>query len=452
MSPKRDDISSVRQFQSETDAIREAPEPFVLRVTVLLLVGMFVGLIGLTFLTRMDRVVSSAAGKIVPTQPVNVYQALDPSIIKTFNVREGELVKEGQLLVTLDPTFAAADVRQYRLQVANLDAQIARDEAELAGKPLVFPDNVDADARGYQKLQQALHEQIMAQYKAQIESFDAKIKTTQATIAKYEGDASRYGEREQIAKQVEGIRVDLEAKGAGSLLNRLSTQDQRLEMLRFQEFSRNSLTEARQNLTSIQSDREAFIQQWSTNLSQELVKARGDRDAASAALEKALKHQELVRLTASEPSIVLTVAKLSPGSVLKEGDTLYTLMPVNAPLEAEIHIASRDVAFVRPGDRCTSKLDAFNFAEHGTAVGRIRWISEGAFVTDDNGQPLPNSDAYYKARCDIDTAGLVNLPDGFRLIPGMTLTGDVEVGTRSVAFYLLGGFIRGIRESMREPR
>ena len=452
MSRKSNDLSSIRQFQSETDAIREAPEPFALRVTVLLLAGMFVAVVALTFLTQMDRVVSSTAGKIVPTAAVNVYQALDTSIIKSFNVKEGELVQPGQLLATLDPTFAAADVRQYKLQIANLDAQIARDEAELGGKPLVFADNVDADARGYQNLQKGLHEQIMAQYKAQIESFDAKVKTTQATIAKYEGDASRYGEREQIAKQVEGIRVDLEAKGAGSLLNRLSTQDQRLEMLRFQEFSRNSLTEARQSLTSIQSDREAYIQQWSTNLSQELVKARGDRDTASALLEKALKHQDLVRLTAAEPSIVLTVAKLSAGSVLKEGDTLYTLMPVNTPLEAEIHLAARDVAFVRPGDRCISKLDAFNFAEHGTAEGAVRWVSEGAFVTDDNGQALPNSEAYYKARCRVDTAGLVNVPSGFRLIPGMTLAGDVAVGTRSVAFYLLGGFMRGIRESMREPR
>jgi hemolysin D len=451
LSRKSDDISSVRQFQSETDAIREAPEPLALRFTVLLLLGLFVSLVGMTFLTRMDRVVSTT-GKIVPTQPVNVYQALDPSIIKTFNVKEGELVKDGQLLATLDPTFAAADVRQYKLQVANLDAQIARDEAELASKPPVFPDNVDAEARRYQNLQKALHEQMMAQYKAQIESFDAKIKTTQATIGKYEGDASRYGEREQIAKQIESIRVDLEAKGAGSLLNRLSTQDQRLEMMRFQEYSRNSLTEARQSLTSIQSDREAFIQQWATTISQELVKARGDRDTASATLEKALKHQDLVRLTASEASIVLTVAKLSAGSVLKEGDTLYTLMPVNAPLEAEVHIASRDVAFVRPGDRCISKLDAFNFAEHGTAEGSVRWISEGAFTTDDNGQALHDGEAYYRARCSIETSGLINVPSGFRLIPGMTLAGDIEVGTRSVAFYLLGGFIRGARESMREPR
>jgi HlyD family secretion protein len=220
-------------------------------------------------------------------------------------------------------------------------------------------------------------------------------------------------------------------------------------MLRFQQFGYNSLVEAQGTLASLRSDREAFIQQWSTNLSQELVKARVDRDAASAQLEKALKKQDLVRLTAGEPSVVLTVAKLSVGSVLKEGDTLFTLMPAKAVLDAELHIASRDIAFVRPGDPCVIKLDAFNFVEHGTAEGNIKWISEGAFTMDDNGQAV---DAYYKARCSIDTSGLTNLPAGFRLIPGMTLAGDITVGTRSVAFYLLGGLIRGVRESMREPR
>ena len=49
------------------------------------------------FLTRLDRVVASVGGKIVPDQQINVYQALDPSIIKTIDVHEGDEVKAGQL-------------------------------------------------------------------------------------------------------------------------------------------------------------------------------------------------------------------------------------------------------------------------------------------------------------------------------------------------------------------
>ena len=100
-------------------------------------------------------------------------------------------------------------------------------------------------------------------------------------------------------------------------------------------------------------------------------------------------------------------------------------MPVNAPVEAEIRIASRDVGFVRPGDRCVLKIDAFNYMEHGTAEGTVRWISDNAFTTDDNSQPV---DAYYKARCSVDAMHFVDVPPKFRLIPGMTLQADVNVG------------------------
>jgi HlyD family secretion protein len=95
------------------------------------------------------------------------------------------------------------------------------------------------------------------------------------------------------------------------------------------------------------------------------------------------------------------------------------------------------------------KIDAFNSAEHGTAEGVVRWVSEGAFTTDDDGRPVDV--AYYKARCSVDRTNFIEVPQNFRLIPGMTLTGDVNVGTRSVAMYLLGGMMRGIKEAMREP-
>jgi hemolysin D len=446
------DFAAVRQFQSETDAIREAPEPLTARITTVLLAAFVVSLVALTVFSYVERTVTNPNGKIVlAADMLNVYQAFDPSIIKSINVREGEVIEPGQVIATLDPTFAAADVKQYSLQVASLTAQIARDEAELAGRPLVYPPTDDPDLLGYEKIQMALHEQMMANYKSQLDSFDAQIKQYKATINKFEVDASHYNTREGYARQLEDARHDLEKKGFGTLINTLMSQDQREEMLRYGAFDDNSLKEARETLAATQANREAFIQQWHTQVSQDLVGARSSAtglDAAAAALDKALKHKDLVVLTAAERSVVLTVAPLSVGSVLTQGTTLYTLMPANAVLEGAIQIYARDVAFVRPGDRCNMKLDAFNFVQHGVATGKVRWISEGAFTTDDNNQPTTS---YYKARCTLDTSGLVNVPANFRLLPGMTLTGDVEVGSRSLFHYMIGGMLRGVRESMREP-
>ena len=448
MSPNASALTLVRQFQSETDAIREAPEPRWARITVFVLAGLLVSLIAIMVLTRIDRVITSQGGKIVPTQQVNVFQALDASIIRSIDVHEGQQVAKGQLLATLDPTFAAADVLQLKQQSASLDAQIARDRAELDQQPFVLPKSSDPDVLKYSALQKAFYDQRMAQYKAQLNSFDAKIEQTQTTIKKFQADEESYKQRSDIAKQVEDMRTILAEHGTGSLLNKLSSQDQHIDLLRNLDYDHNSLIEAQHTLASLQADRESFKQQWFSALSQDLVTARNALDTAKAQLEKATKHQDLVRLSATEDSVVLTLAKLSVGSVLKEGDALFTLMPVDTPLEAEVRIASRDVGFLRDGDRCTMKIDAFNFVEHGTAQGKVSWISDGAFTTDDNGQPV---EAYYKARCSVDKMNFHNVPENFRLIPGMTLSADMNVGSRSVAAYLLSGLMRGVGQAMREP-
>jgi HlyD family secretion protein len=442
-------LATVRQFQSETDAIREEAEPLAARATLFVLSAFLVSLVAIACLTRIDRVITSLNGSIVPAGHINVLQALDPSIIKTINVREGEQVHPGQLLATLDATFTSADLTQAKLQIASLETQVAREEAELNQRPLAFSDKSDPDFQKYAALQKALYGQRVAQYTAQINSFESKIKETQAAIEKLRGDDARYRQRDEILKKIETMRTTLAERGTGSQLNMYISQDARLELLRTLENTHNGLIEAQNTLGSITADRDAFKQQWFAQLSQDLVTTRNKLDEAKATYEKALKHQNLVRWTAAEPSVVLTMARLSVGSVLKPGDPFITLMPIDTKLEAEIRISSRDVGFIRAGDPCVIKVDAFNAAEHGTASGNVRWISEGAFTTDDDGKPLDYT--YYKARCSVDTRNFKDVPSNFRLIPGMTLQGDINVGTRSVAMYLLGGMLTGIHEAMREP-
>jgi hemolysin D len=440
--------AAVRQFQSEIDAIRHAEEPLSVRATVLVFGAACLALAVILTIARVDRVISSAGGKIVSVDAPLVLQALDPSIVKSIDVREGEVVEKDRLLATLDPTFAVADVRQLRQQIDSLNAQIAREEGELAHKVPSFLPTSDPSRQRYEALQKALFDQRAAQYSAQLESFDQKIALTQATIDKYQNDESRYRERLGVAKEVEGMRNTLAQHGNGSRLNLLGSTDARLEALRTMEFDHNSLQEAQHQLDGAKADRAAFIQQWFSQISQDLILARNNRDTAVSQLEKAARHQDLVRLMAPERAMVLEVPKLSVGSVLKEGDTLMTLVPMNAPAEAEIEVASRDVGFIRPGDPVTMKIDAFNFAEHGTVEGVVKWISEDAFTTNDNGVPTP---AYYRVRVKITAIKLIDVPSTFRLIPGMTLIGDVKVGTRALGAYLIGGLVHGVGEAMREP-
>src|SRR6266853_3899516 len=386
----------VRLFQSETAEILESPEPSGVRATVYVLAGFMVALLLVAVFVRLDRVVYSS-GQVVTTQSTLVIQALDPSLIKTIEVREGERVKAGEVLATLDPTFASADVSALKSQIASLNAQIARGEAELAGKPSYEPPTSDDPAAAqYGALQKSYFAQRKAQFDAQSRAYDEQLAQLKTTIAKLENDQSRYGDRARIAKEVEEMRATLAAAQVGSRLNLLAATDQKTELLRNLEYDRNSLVESQHQLQATTATRNAFIQQWLGEASKEQVTARNQRDTALQQLEKATKHKDLVRLTADEDSVVLKMAKLSAGSVLKEGDPLIYLAPLNSPVEAEVHISPRDVGFIRPGDPVRIKLDAFNFIEHGMAEGTVSWISEGAFsVNDETGAA---AEPYYKVR------------------------------------------------------
>jgi HlyD family secretion protein len=458
----------IRVFQSETDEIRSAPEPISARITLFVLAALFVSLVGLSLLFDVDRMVTSEYGEVVTTEPTVVLQALDPSIIKTIDVAEGDRVKAGQLLTTLDPTFAAADVRALRLQIVSLDAQIARDTAELAGQPFDIPADPDPDSAPYLRLQKAYYDQRKAQFQAQVHGFDEQIAQGQATIARLRADEARYRDRIAVAQSVENMRSDLAADKVGSRLNLLIATDQRLEIQRNMEVDQGTMAETAHQLSAAAYNREGFIQQWLGQASQELVTARNQRDNAVEQLAKAEKHQSLVRLTAPDDAVVLSMAKLSVGSVLKEGDPFITLAMLRSPMEAEAFIDPRDIGFVRPGDKVTIKFDAFQFVEHGTAEGEVVWISDGTFPGGPSAGTVPTAggalsastspsaggnatSSYYKLHIRFTKVQLRNVPPTFRLIPGMTLAADIHLGKRSLFMYLVRGFVRGFDEAMREP-
>jgi len=299
-------------------------------------------------------------------------------------------------------------------------------------------------------LQKALFGQRKSQYDEQMRAHNSQIAQYRATLAKLKNNEARYADRMALHREIEQMRATLAAAQVGSRLNLLTATDQKTELLRNLEFDHNSLVETEHQLQTAVATRDSFAQKWLADTSQELVTARNQRDTARQQLEKALRKKDLVRLVASDDSVVLRMAKLSVGSVLKDAEPLMYLAPLNSPVEAEVRISPRDIGFIRPGDPVKVKLDAFDFVEHGMVSGTISWISEGAFMVDERTNQ-PTQEPYYKARVTLTDTALRNVPDGFRLIPGMTLKGDVHIGTRSILTYVVSGAVRRFSESMREP-
>ena len=175
--------------------------------------------------------------------------------------------------------------------------------------------------------------------------------------------------------------------------------------------------------------------------------------------------RQLVELRAEQDATVLTVAKVSVGSVLTAGQQFITLVPADAPLEVEANIPGSDDGYVHVGDPVAIKFDTFPYTQYGMAYGVVRIISPDSFnAQDDAAEPVrsgagarrPDSTAMRHVpgtargspSIEID---LHNTPAGFHLIPGMPVTADVLVGKRTVLAYFLGRALPLAHEGMREP-
>jgi HlyD family secretion protein len=260
-----------------------------------------------------------------------------------------------------------------------------------------------------------------------------------------------------VARQVEAMRSALLAQRNGSRLQYLDALNTRLRAEREQQAAAEQLPALRQAMRSTSAERDSFVAGWRRDVSEKLVAARTELSDVAGQLAKASRLNALVVVRAAEAGVVLDVARLSPGSVLREAEPLLRMIPGSATLIAEVTIPSADVGDLTPGSAVEVKVDAFPYQRHGLIKGRLLSVGEESFPAggpagSEGSAPAPGGvGAFHRARVALLSLHLHGLPPGALLFPGMTLTAEIKVGTRSAMSYFISPLTRGFDESLREP-
>ena len=432
------------EFLPDADAIEQTPLPPSARITLHVLLAALICFVLWASFSNLDRIVT-AHGRLITPLPNILVQPLETSLIQTIDVGIGQIVKKGERLATLDPTFTQADETQLRKQLSSLETQSKSLEAGLLGKPITANIQADIDSQ----LQANLAIERQANYQAQLVRLNENIARLQATLTTNRHDQQLLSELEKPLQEMEAMQEKMYAKNFGAKVNLLEAKQKHQEVERNLQLAKNHEQEIRRELASMEAEKTAFTKSWRQKMLEDMLSTSRDRSSVNEQLQKADKRHKLVTLTAPSDAVVLEVAKLSVGSVIQGGATFFTLVPVDTKLEAEIQIDAMDVGYVKLGDVSRLKMDAFPFQRHGFIEGEVRTISEDAFRKE--ADPGQNMDAYYKSRIALTNTHLRKLPEQARLLPGMTLSAEIVVGKRSVISYLLWPIKRAVDESMQEP-
>lgn len=443
-------VSSAQlDFLPDPDAIEQRPLAGVTQWVLYGLLSMLVVFVAWATFSDIDEIVTSR-GQLVTSKPNIVVQPMETSIIQTIDVRVGQVVKKGQRLAALDPTFAAADESQLRGGLSSLDARTRRLEGELS-QPSAIAGQVQGGHFEDAKLQEQLKKTRSENYRVRLLSLDENLARLEASLKTNQQDQQMQESRVKSLSELEDMQERLISKNFGARQHLLEAKDKKLEVERDLQFARNREAEIRREIAAAKADRAAFQKDWQQRSMEELAEVRRDRNSTVDQLKKAEKRRSLINVTAPVDAVVLEITKLSTGSVAREAETLFKLVPLDVPLELEAKIEAADVGFVKVGDSVRIKLDAYPFQKHGSLQGHVQMVSLDAFTRESN-QERAAGTSYYLARIRLDTAKLENVRGSFRLLPGLSATGEIKVGERSVISYFLYPIIGTLDQSLREPR
>lgn len=346
--------------------------------------------------------VSTGTGKVVPSSKDQVIQSLEGGILTKLNVKEGDMVKEGQILAELDPTRFASNVDESKSLLLSAQATAARLRAEVNGTKLSFPDSVQADPKLVQAETQL--------YLSRRENLSASIAGLKRALS--------------LVEQELNMTEPLVAKGAASEVEVLRLKRQANEL-------RNQMSDI-QNQYFVKAREE--LAKANTDIEQQGQVVKGRSDALNRAVFKAP-----VR------GIVKEIDVMTIGGVVPQNGKLMTIVPLEDQLLIEARISPRDIAYIRPNQEALVKITAYDYSIYGGLKGKVKVISPDT-IRDE----VKQDQFYYRVYIRTDTDKLQNKAGkSFSITPGMVATVDIKTGQKTVLDYLLKPFNKA-NEALRE--
>ncbi|KWH23667.1 HlyD family secretion protein [Burkholderia multivorans] len=354
--------------------------------------------------TKRERV----AGQLLPAKGLlSVAPPLAGTVIDT-HVREGQIVAAGAELVAVSGEIATQLGATRAMVGQQLKFQRERLQTDLVRQTQLS----DEARRGLQVQAVALNDQLeqIAQQKRQ--------RTRQAELARRQLDKLQAMREEGYASNSQVEQQEATLLDAQTRLQDLARQ--RLEIDRQLGQIRQQLRELPLNTRNRQNDIERKLA--------ELDQSIAENEARRAVI-----------LRAPQASVVAALLA-KPGQLVGAGQTVVSLLPQGAPLEAQLMVPSRAIGFVRIGARVVLRYEAYPFQKFGQQFGHVVDVSRTALAP----QEVANltgrtnvSEQLYRVVVALDRQDILAYGKREALRPGMALEADMLIDRRRLIEWVL---------------
>lgn len=361
-------------------------------------------------------------------------QHLEGGIVSEIFVANGDLVTQGQILLSLDATRDKSELEILRGRLFNTRAKVDRLEAERSGERKVA---FSAD------LQEAAANDVRASGAISSESslFDVRLADRDGEIAVIESKqkglevvrSAKLEVSESLRKEIEDLS-DLLAEGYVDKQRLRQLQRSRTSLLGEVADLEVSIGEAQ--LSALQ-----VSKRFKTEVVDELTASREVLHDLEQQFSTVMDRVERSDIKSPVSGTVLNLKPNTIGAVIVSGKTLVEVVPLSQRLVVEARVSPMDIDRVRVGQDVELRFSVFKDAY--MVSGILRKLSADRLVDPDSSIP------YYQAEISLVEEDLTLL-EGMELVPGMPAEALIKTGKRTMLGYLTSPMKRLFSNSMLE--
>jgi len=392
-------------------------------------------------LASLDVIVRTE-GRVIPAGRSQIIQHLEGGIVRAVLVQEGQAVQAGQTLVELSDIQARSSLGQDRTKVAALRGREARLLAELNGlDAIVFPaDLTDPDVlRAESDAWRARHARLGEEVRVRRNQGAQKRGEIDESISRRKNLMAEQEVAQEQLRMIEGLK----RKGAASEMEVLDNRS-RLQRIGSQIAEAEA---AIPRLRAAQAEAESKVSEvlarFRADASSELTQVRADLEKSGLELGASADRLERNRVRAPVSGFINRLAVTTVGGVVRPGEVLMEITPDDQRVVIETRARPNDRANLHRGLPARVRIGAYDYATFGALDGEVTEVSADTLVDDKEGR-------YYRVR--IEAAATPGSRQPGAVLPGMTASGDIVVGKRTVMSYLLSPLLKFRDSAFRDPR
>ncbi|MCJ8349622.1 HlyD family type I secretion periplasmic adaptor subunit [Moritella sp.] len=423
------------------EIVERPPAPWTRRtalaLTLLLLLTLLWSVIG-----RLD-IHASAAGRLLVSSNSKVIQSIESGEVAAINVRDGQWVKKGDVLIELNPIGIKAEIQEIQERLNFKKLELARLQALLSDEPLssfIVPTGVSPLQV---KIARAHLRSEWSEVKANIESINGEMGVNLANQQARRKEITGLGE---LAANIKN-RLDAQRTLAkNNLIPRMVLLEQEREKLEMdrslsQQYTRIDVLQA--EYKSKQEQRRGYLAKVRREYYDKLNEVQASIAVMEQQLIKLLEKYRLQSLRAPVSGVVQQLDVHTLGGAVEAAKPLMIIVPDDAVLEIEVKILNKDVGFVHSGQDVEIKIDSFPYTRYGTIPGKVAYVSRDSVEDERLG-------LVFLARVRIAQRTILVEDKEVPLQAGMSVNVEIRTGDRRVIDYLLSPLQQYQSEAMKE--